>query len=119
MEINNLFNFDNVPDACKTEIFETLFENKHLKAERILSEGHTTPPGQWYDQEWNEWVVLLQGSAGILFEGDDNTMTLKPGDYLYIPAHKKHRVEWTDPQGKTVWLAVHISGSAEISADNC
>jgi len=111
MEINNLFNFDNVLDACKTEIFETLFENKHLKAERILSEGHTTPPGQWYDQEWNEWVVLLQGSAGILFEGDDNTMTLKPGDYLYIPAHKKHRVEWTDPQGKTVWLAVHMKTS--------
>jgi cupin 2 domain-containing protein len=111
MEIYNLFY--NVPDFCQEEIFETLFENTGLKAERIISEGHATPSGQWYDQEWNEWVVLLQGSAGIFLEGDENTITLKPGDYLYIPAHKKHRVEWTDPQGKTIWLALHIKNEVK------
>ena len=108
MEINNLFNFDNVPDACKTEIFETLFENKHLKAERILSEGHITPPGQWYDQAGDEWVILLQGGATLLFEKNQQLVKLAPGDYLFIPAHTRHRVEWTLPGFNTVWLAVHL-----------
>jgi cupin 2 domain-containing protein len=106
MEIKNIF--ENVPDECKMEIFETLFEDKGLKLERIISEGQASPPGQWYDQEWDEWVVLLKGSAGIFFQGEENTCALKPGDYIYIPAHKKHRVEWSDPQQKTIWLAIHI-----------
>jgi cupin 2 domain-containing protein len=99
--------FENVPDKCPTEIFETLFEGKDFKAERIISEGQACPPGEWYDQDWDEWVVLLQGSAAVLFEEDRDPVTLKPGDYLSIPAHKKHRVEWTDPQQKTIWLAIH------------
>jgi cupin 2 domain-containing protein len=106
MEINNLF--ENVPETCKTEFFETLFVNKGLKVERIISEGQATPSGQWYDQDWDEWVILLQGSAGILFKGDKADIVLKPGDYLSIPAHRKHRVEWTDPRNKTIWLAIHI-----------
>jgi cupin 2 domain-containing protein len=106
MEIKNIF--ENVPEECKTEIFEILFEDKGFKLERIISEGQATPPGQWYDQDWDEWVVLLKGGAGILFEGDGVPIALKPGDYIHIPAHKKHRVEWTDPHEKTIWLAIHF-----------
>ena len=65
-------------------------------------------PGNGINQDWDEWVVLLKGGAGILFEGDRVPIALKPGDYIHIPAHKKHRVEWTDPHEKTIWLAIHI-----------
>jgi len=109
MNIKNLFK--NLPNICRTEIFETILENGNLKIERIISEGHATPAGQWYDQTWDEWVVLLQGSAGILFEGDTSSFLLKPGDHAYIPAHKKHRVEWTASNEKTIWLAVHMKRS--------
>ncbi|MGD9577533.1 MAG: phosphoribosylaminoimidazole carboxylase [Syntrophorhabdus sp.] len=106
MEIKNLFK--KFPDPCRTEIFETILEDCSLRIERIISEGQATPAGQWYDQACDEWVVLLQGSAGILFEGDPNFFVLKPGDYFHIHAHKKHRVEWTDSNEKTIWLAVHM-----------
>jgi cupin 2 domain-containing protein len=106
MNKNNLF--ENLPETCTAEIFETLFENKNLKLERIISDGQATPPGQWYDQGWDECVVLLQGNAGILFEEDNTPVVLKSGDYLFIPTHKRHRVEWTDPKQKTIWLAIHI-----------
>ena len=75
--------------------------------ERLISAGQATPAGQWYDQETHEWVVLLSGSAGLLFEGEPEIRVLRPGDYLLIPAHCRHRVEWTDPEKKTVWLALH------------
>ena len=106
METHNLF--ENVPEECKTEVFEIIFESKDFKAERIISEGQATPPGQWYDQDWDEWVVLFKGSSAILFEGEEAPVILKPGDYFYIPAHKRHRVEWTDLQEKTIWLAIHF-----------
>jgi cupin 2 domain-containing protein len=109
MNKNNLF--ENLPDTCTAEIFETLLENKNLKIERIVSDGQATPPGQWYDQGWDEWVVLLQGNAGILFEEDHAPVVLKPGDNLFIPTHKIHRVEWTDPKQKTIWLVIHIKTS--------
>lgn len=76
MEIKNLFK--NLPHMCSIEIFDTIIENCSLRIERIISEGHATPAGQWYDQTWDEWVVLLQGSAGIQFEGDLNFFILKP-----------------------------------------
>lgn len=106
MEIRNLFK--NLPDVCSAEIFQTILENGSLRIERIISEGQATPAGQWYDQIWDELVVLLQGSAGILFEGDASPFVLMPGDYFYIPAHKKHRVEWTNNNEKTIWLSVHM-----------
>jgi cupin 2 domain-containing protein len=100
--------FKNLPDAWREEIFETILEGNDLKIERIISEGQSTPASQWYDQEWDEWVALLLGSAGILFEGDDTPITLRPGDYLFIPAHTRHSVAWTDGKEKTVWLAIHM-----------
>jgi cupin 2 domain-containing protein len=85
-----------------------LFENlPGARIERIVSTGQASPPGFWYDQEQAEWVLLLSGSAGLLIEGEDAPRVLGPGDYVEIPARKKHRVEWTDPKEPTVWLAVH------------
>jgi cupin 2 domain-containing protein len=78
-----------------------------VRVERIVSFGHASPPGFWYDQPWHEWVVLLTGAARVLFEGDSAPVQLGPGDSLDIPAGRRHRVEWTAPDGPTVWLAVH------------
>lgn len=89
------------------EIFTLLLQGERFKLERIVSAGQATPPGEWYDQETHEWVLLLTGSAGLVFEGEPEVCVLRPGDYLHIPAHRRHRVEWTDAQQKTVWLAVH------------
>ncbi len=90
----------------KEELIEVLLETRAIKIERIVSKGHASPPGFWYDQKKDEFVMLLEGSAGLLFEGRDGLTVLKPGDYLSIPAHARHRVEWTDPSKDTVWMAV-------------
>lgn len=104
MWIQNIF--DKVPKNLKEELFESIAENNHFKLERIISEAHSSPPGYWYDQHKNEFVLLLQGSAQLSFQ-DDKSIILNPGDYLFIPAHTKHRVEWTDDKEKTIWLALH------------
>jgi cupin 2 domain-containing protein len=104
--IENLFH--PLPDAKAGEIIETLLENDHFRIERIVSEGQATPPGEWFNQETDEWVILLQGSAGLMFEGGLEIAVMRPGDYVLISAHRKHRVEWTDNTQKTVWLAVHL-----------
>ncbi len=88
------------------EVTETLEENEHVRIERIVSGGHSSPPGFWYDQDEHEWVMLLHGEARLLFEGDTEPLLLKPGDHVNIPAHRRHRVEWTTPHEPTVWLAV-------------
>ena len=105
METNNIFS--NIPEQLNEELFEELLGNGSFKLERIVSRGHSTPAGEWYDQVKNEWVILLKGSAGLLIEGEEETINLKPGDYFHLPAHLRHRVEWTDPDGETVWLAIH------------
>ncbi len=89
------------------EAFETLLENDHFHLEKIQSEGHATPEGEWLDQSEDEWVVLLRGSAGLMLEGEPQEVVLNSGDYLLIPAHTKHRVEWTSATEKTFWLALH------------
>lgn len=99
--------FADIPSALPEEMIETLFLVEGVRVERIVSDGHATPPGQWYDQENHEWVLVLSGRAGVLFEGEEEARLLGPGDYVFIPAHRRHRVEWTDPSGKTVWLALH------------
>ena len=99
--------FSNIPESFPEEIFETLLENNRFKLERILSSGQSTPNGKWFDQEKDEWIVLLKGKAGLRFENESEVIELTPGDHLMIPAHKKHRVEWTDRTQKTVWLALH------------
>ena len=98
--------FESIGDASQKELFETLLENKKVKIERITTIGQTTPEGQWYDQEEDEFVLVLEGSARVDYE--DESTRLEKGDYLYIPAHKKHRVSWSDPDRVTLWLAIFI-----------
>lgn len=87
------------------ESFLTLFESGSVKIERIVSHSHSSPPGFWYDQTEEEWVILMRGLATLEFAGN-KLIELKEGDYLVIPPHAKHRVKRTAPE--TVWLAVHV-----------
>ena len=96
-----------IPDALHEELLETLVDADSIRIERIVFQGHAPPDGFWYDQEQHEWVVLLRGAARLRFEGDDNPLEMKPGDFVNIPAHTRHQVEWTTPDEPTVWLAVH------------
>ncbi|GBD88442.1 cupin domain protein [bacterium BMS3Abin03] len=97
--------FENIPGFLSEEIIETLIESDNVKVERIISKGHSSPKGFWYDQEENEWVIVLKGSAKLIFE-ENNLIELNAYDYINIPAHKKHRIEWTDPNTETIWLAI-------------
>jgi cupin 2 domain-containing protein len=100
-------------DSFDKELFETIIESSNFRIERIVSTGQATPADQWYDQEQDEWVLLLSGSAGLVFHGDTEICVMKSGDYVHIPAHKRHRVEWTDSEQKTVWLAFHYKEMEE------
>lgn len=90
----------------KEELVTGLAGNAHVRIERIVSTGQASPPGFWYDQEDGEWVVVLTGAARLLIEGEAESRLLGPGDFIDLPAHTRHRVEWTDPDVATVWLAV-------------
>ena len=103
--------FANLPQSLQEEIFQDIVRGEAFRLERIISSGQSTPAGQWYDQEQHEWVVLLSGAAGLRFEGEDGLRLLHPGDFVNIPAHTRHRVEWTDENQSTVWLALHYSKS--------
>lgn len=96
-----------LPAPLPDELFTTLAAAPGLRIERILSTGQCSPPGFWYDQAWDEFVLLVQGAARLQIEGDDER-ALGPGDWAMIPAGTRHRVAWTDPDAPTVWLAVHI-----------
>lgn len=98
--------FADLSDSLPEELTEVLAENEHVRVERIVSSGHASPEGFWYDQHENEWVIVLKGEAILVFEGDVEPTTMQPGDHVLIPAHRKHRVEWTQPDEPTVWLAV-------------
>ncbi len=103
---------DVVKGAGNAERFASLIPRDGLRLVRIVSTGQTTPPGAWYDQDEDEWVVVLAGDARLSFADetlDHNSQdrTLSPGDWLLIPAHCRHRVAWTDPGTPTVWLALH------------
>jgi cupin 2 domain-containing protein len=98
--------FSALPTRLPEELVETLAAGKHVRIERIVSTGPASPEGFWYDQEEIEWVVVLKGEAKLLFEGDAQPIHLKPGDHVTIPAHRRHRVEWTTPDEPTVWLVV-------------
>jgi cupin 2 domain-containing protein len=104
--IENLFAA--LPSGLPEEQVKELLSAPGLRIERIVSSGQASPPDFWYDQEWAEWVILLSGAAGLLFEGDREPRALKPGDYVHIPARARHRVAWTDITTTTVWLAVHF-----------
>jgi cupin 2 domain-containing protein len=98
-----------VPPALPEELVEDLVQTPAVRLERIVSRGHRTPDGEWYDQAWDEWVVVLAGRAALRIEGESDVIPLGPGDSLLLPAHVRHRVEWTDPARDTVWIALHYS----------
>lgn len=100
--------FAALPDDLGQEAFTELLRHPNLKIERIVSKGHVSPPGYWYDQDAHEWVIVLEGAGTVAFT-DGQEVTLRKGDYLNIPAHTHHRVTWTDPDQPTVWLAIHYS----------
>jgi cupin 2 domain-containing protein len=91
------------------ELVETLLERPGLRIERIVSTGQVTPEGEWYDQETDEWVLVIKGSARLRIEGEAEDRTLREGDFVLLPAHCRHRVAWTDEAKPTVWLAVHFA----------
>ena len=101
-------NLLDLPDGLpqEQELFEPLVSTKNILIERIVSSGHATPAGEWYDQERDEWVLLVQGEATLSYD-DGRTFDLRPGDYAFIPAHRKHRVDRTS--APCVWLAIHAN----------
>lgn len=100
--------FDGLPADLPDELFETLAGAGDVRIERIVSRGHRSPDGFWYDQPLDEWVVVLRGSARLRFEDEVQAIDLNPGDHVLIAAHRKHRVESTDAREATVWLAVNF-----------
>lgn len=102
--MHNLFDLPN--PLPSQEQFDALIPNQGVKIERIISVGHTTPVGEWYDQDQDEWVALLQGQATLEYEKGP-PHTLQAGDHIFIPAHKKHRVTYTSTDPPCIWLAVH------------
>jgi len=103
--------FTPVPANGAKEIFEKILEAGNVRIERIVSHGHASPRNGWYDQDEDEWVLILQGSGKLMFE-DGREYLLGAGDHLHIAAHQKHRVTWTDPAAATIWLAVFFPCSA-------
>ncbi len=100
--------FADVPKGAPEEVFETLLANDFFKLERIVSNGQESPSGEWYDQEHEEWVLLLEGAAGLVFDGELPAIELHRGDYVRIPAHCRHRVQWTSQEEPTIWLTLHF-----------
>jgi len=103
MKTTNIFN--NVPKKLQEELFENILTKDSIKIQRIISKGHITPKDEWYNQDNDEWVIVLQGEAILSFKDSDD-VRLKSGDYINILAHTKHRVSWTLPDEETIWLAV-------------
>jgi cupin 2 domain-containing protein len=104
MDTGNLH--DNIPGVLPVEMIETLAAGRNVRIERIVSRGHRSAPGFWYDQEEDEWVLVVKGQARLMFETGSRKVHLREGMYIHIPAHERHRVEWTTEDGDTIWLAV-------------
>ncbi len=102
--------FADLPARSDAELTTILADRPGARVERIVSTGQASAAGFWYDQDWTEWVILLQGAARLLIEGEASPRNLRPGDYVELPAHVRHRVEWTLEDQPTVWLAVHLKG---------
>ena len=96
--------FTDLPDELPAEVFSMLVDSANVRIERIVSRGHASPEDFWYDQSEHEWVIVLKGAARLRFE--DEVVELNPGDFANIPAHRRHRVEWTTPTEPTIWLAI-------------
>ncbi|MEZ6044864.1 MAG: cupin domain-containing protein [Planctomycetaceae bacterium] len=110
MKVQNLLG--EIPESLPEELIEVLAHNQNVRIERIVSQGHSSPVDFWYDQEEAEWVLLITGSAKLTLEDPEEVVHLNPSDYLLIPPHRKHRVDWTTPGEPTIWLAVFFKPEA-------
>ena len=110
MPVANLYH--PLPDTASGEAVTELLRRPGARLERIVSHGQASPPGCWYDQPEAEWVIVLQGAARLEMEGEGE-LALGPGDYLYLPPHRRHRVTWTTPDTDTVWLALFLPATPE------
>lgn len=106
-EIRSLL--EHAPTTSK-ETVERLLERPGVRVERIVGTGQSSPPDFWFDQPDDEWVLLVAGEARLQIEGE-TVRTLIPGDHIFLPAHCRHRIDWTDPATSTVWLAIHLSSA--------
>ncbi|MFT5048235.1 MAG: cupin 2 domain-containing protein [Porticoccaceae bacterium] len=106
IDIGNLF--ESLPEDMSKEVFTDIIQGENIKIGRIVSKGQSSPKMGWYDQDDNEWVIILKGEAIISFENSDD-VHLVAGGHLNIPAHTKHKVTWTKANMDTIWLAVHYT----------
>lgn len=104
--MKNVNIFDGIPDEIPEEIIREIISSENVRIERIISKGQSSPEDFWYDQNENEWVIVLRGKAKLQFFDISHPVELKEGDYINIPSHNKHRIVWTDPDNETIWLAV-------------
>ena len=102
------------PLARGAEVTQQIATGNGMRLERIVSHGQASPEGFWYDQTEAEWVTVLTGRTRIRLAEQASSITLGPGDTLYLPAHCRHRVEWTDPDQPTVWLAVFVDHDLKV-----
>jgi cupin 2 domain-containing protein len=105
--------FDDLPQHLPKEVVQTLIGAAGVRIERIISHGHASPADFWYDQPQHEWVIVLKGAARLQFE--DGKVEMKVGDFINIPAFKKHRVDWTTPDEPTVWLGVRYGDQGQVT----
>lgn len=98
--------FAEIPAKVEQEIFSELVKSENVSIQRIVSRGQASPETGWYDQDDHEWVVVLEGEGELTYESGD-VVRLVAGSYVNIPAHTRHRVSWTAPDKKTIWLAIH------------
>ncbi|WP_428356555.1 cupin domain-containing protein [Methyloprofundus sp.] len=105
-EVSNIL--AGIPLQLPEELSTCLMQQANVRIERIVSRGHASAKSEWYDQAQDEWVILMRGAATLEFAGQTELTRLQAGDYLLIPAHCRHRVEWTDPDNDSIWLAVHF-----------
>ncbi len=108
----NIFAGVRAASTCGDEQVSEILARPGFRIERIVSTGQASPPGFWYDQAWDEWVMILRGAARLRFENEADARALTAGDYVFIPAHARHRVDWTSADEPAVWLAVHRQGPA-------
>ena len=104
---------ENLPPPADAEYIDELAAAEGVRLERIISNGHASPPGFWYDQSEAEWVFVIAGKARLQIEDEVAERQLGPGDSLYLPPHCRHRVTWTDADRPTVWLALFIDADKD------
>jgi cupin 2 domain-containing protein len=98
--------FSDLESLDGSERFDDILKRQNVRIERIVSKGHVSDPSFWYEQAWDEWVLVVSGSAVLEFDKD--SLKMVAGDHVLIPAFKRHRVKSTSLTDPTVWLAIHL-----------